>query len=102
VEIELGPGERTQGGVCGCGARFFIDPTGKNVGEVMLQGLRAAADDMAKEVMDLIVGEDYDDAILSYDWRTHQSPGESSGFMDGYGRLYIIRVRRPAGAATGS
>jgi hypothetical protein len=102
VEIELGPGERAEGGVCRCGARFFSDPTGKNVGEVMLQGLRAAAGDMAKEVMDLIAGEDYDDAILSYDWRTHHSPGESEGFMDGYGRLYIIRVRRPASASSGS
>jgi hypothetical protein len=45
-------------------------------------------------VSDLVPGEDYDDAVLSYDWRRHRSPGISKGFMDGYGRLYILKVKQ--------
>jgi hypothetical protein len=31
---------------------------------------------------------------LSYDIRTHRSTGVSRGFMDNYGRLYFLKVKR--------
>jgi len=87
--------ENVLGGSCSsCGAIYIADPTSKNVGEVMMQALGMAADRRSKELSDMIAGEDYEDAILSYDWRTHRSSGLAKGFMDGYGRLYVIRVKK--------
>jgi hypothetical protein len=87
--------ESVTGGTCkGCGAIYIVDPTSKNVGEVMMQALEIVAKKMSKDMSDLITGEDYEDAVLSYDWRTHRSPGISKGFMDGYGRLYVLRIKQ--------
>jgi hypothetical protein len=99
MEIAVGPGERGQGGTCPCGAQYLVDPTGKNVGQVMVQALEIVAGAIGKGMTELVPGEDYDEAILSYDWRTHQSPGVSKGFMDGYGRLYVVRVRTRTGSS---
>jgi hypothetical protein len=87
--------EHVSGGTCGtCGAIYIVDPTSKNVGEVMMQALGIAAEKLSKELSNLVAGEDYEDALLSYDWRTHRSPGISKGFMDGYGRLYVLKVKQ--------
>jgi hypothetical protein len=60
----------------------------------MLQGLVLAARELSKEPEDLIAGEDYEDIVLSYNWRTHRSTGESKGFMDGSGRMYMIKAKK--------
>ncbi len=89
--------EKAQGGKCVCGAVFLVDSTGKDVGTMMAQALGMAADALSKSVGDLVPDEDYEDAVLSYDWRTHRSTGVSAGYMDGYGRLYIMKVKKRAG-----
>lgn len=82
-------------GECGsCGALYLVDPTSKNVGEVMLQALEIAARKLSKDVAEMVAGEDYEDAILSYDWRRHRSSGEPKGFTDGQARLYMIKVKK--------
>ena len=87
--------ERVTGGACGtCGAIYIVDPTNKNVGEVMTQALGIVAEKLSKDMSDLVAGEDYEDAVLSYDWRTHRSPGISKGFADGYGRMYVVKVKQ--------
>ncbi|HXY55925.1 MAG TPA: hypothetical protein VEM40_14780 [Nitrospirota bacterium] len=87
--------EEVLGGTCAqCGALYVVDPTSKNVGEAMMQALGMAAVKLSKETSEMVAGQDYDDAILSYDWRTHRSPGPPRGFMDGHGRLYIIKIKR--------
>ncbi len=93
LEKRLSETETALTGRCGgCGSFFIVDPTGKNVGEVMMQGLQGAAEELGKDLATLASGEDYQDAILSYDLRTHRSSGVPQGFMDGNGRLYIIKV----------
>ena len=93
--IVLNAMESVLGGTCGaCGAIYIVDPTSKNVGEVMMQALELAAEKLSKDVSELIAGEDYEDAVLSYDVRTHRSTGISRGFMDSYGRLYFLKVKR--------
>ncbi|MDA8101093.1 MAG: hypothetical protein M0042_15850 [Nitrospiraceae bacterium] len=81
------------GGTCTCGAFYLVDPTGKDVGTIMSEALIVTADRLGKNFTDLTPGEDYDDAVLSYDVRFHRSPGKTDSFMDGYGRLYIIRLK---------
>jgi hypothetical protein len=71
-----------------------MDPTGKNVGEIMAQALALAGEALEKDISELQAGVDYEDVILSYDWRTHRSSGVSGGYMDGYGRLYIIKPNK--------
>ena len=85
--------EPVQGGTCSCGAIYLVDPTGKNVGTVMAQALVMAAEKLGKKVSDLDPDTDYEDAVLSYDARTHRSTGKVTGYMDGYGRLYMMRMK---------
>ena len=93
--MRISPMENVLGGTCAhCGALYIVDPTSKNVGEVMMQALGMAAVQLSKDTSEMVAGQDYDDAVLSYDWRTHRSRGPSKGFMDGYGRLYIIKIKR--------
>ena len=67
--------------------------TGKNVGEIMLKALTLVASSLSTDVTDLNCGEDYDEVILSYDWRTHRSSGASRRFGGGQGSLYIVKPR---------
>ena len=95
AEIKISSMERVLGGKCSmCGALYIVDPTSKNVGEVMLQALGLAAQELSKEVSDMIAGVDYDDVVLSYDLRTHRSSGEPRNFIDRHGRLYFIKVKK--------
>lgn len=98
VETVVDEMDKALSGVCKCGALYFADPTGKNVGTLMAQALVMAAARLGKAVEHLDSDRDYRDAILSYDWRNHRSAGESSGFRDGFGRLYIIQIRKTGSA----
>ncbi len=94
AEMKISAMEKVLGGTCGtCGALYLMDPTGKNVGEIMVQALDWAAARLSKDSSEMVPGKDYDDAVLSYNWRTHRSSGEPKGFMDGCGRLYVIKVK---------
>jgi hypothetical protein len=95
TEVRISASESVLGGTCkGCGAIYLVDPTSKNVGEVMMQALEMAASLAAKSSAEMVPGEDYEDAVLSYDWRRHRSSGTPKTPMDGYGRLYIIKVNK--------
>lgn len=94
VEMMLKFGEKVSAGICGCGAVYLLDETGKSVGEIMVHGLGMIAENLSMPITDLVPGKDYEDVVISYDWRTHRSAGVSTGYMDGYGRLYVIRSRR--------
>ncbi len=86
--------ERALGGTCAtCGAIFLVDPTGKNVGEVMMQALGLAAEKLSKDMGEMVAGEDYEDAVLNYNVRIHRSTGISTGFSDGSGRMYVIKIK---------
>lgn len=89
--------EKTQGGTCTCGAIYLVDPTGKNVGTVMVQALGIAAEALDKSLDEMTPGQDYEDAVLNYDWRTHRSSGISSHPV-GSGSLYIIQVKKRGGS----
>jgi hypothetical protein len=87
--------EKVLGGRCGaCGALYLFDPTSKNLGEVMVQALGIAAEELSKDSSELVAGVDYEDMVLSYDIRTHRSSGVPKGFMDGHGRLYVLKVMK--------
>ncbi len=94
AEMTISDTERGPGGTCSCGAIYLVDQTGKNVGLMMAQALNMVSDVLKKGIAELVPDEDYQDAVLSYDWRTHRSTGVSQGYMDGSGRLYIFKVRK--------
>jgi hypothetical protein len=95
VEMKISAMETVFGGTCStCGALYLFDPTGKNVGEIMIQALGLAAARLSKDSSDMIAGVDYEDTVLSYNWRTHRSTGEAKSFMDGCGRLYVIKAMK--------
>jgi hypothetical protein len=60
----------------------------------MVQGLALAAEELSRDVAGIVPGEDYDDMVLNYDWRTHRSSGEATHQVDRGGRLYVIRVKK--------
>ncbi len=92
--MKTGDAEPAQGGTCSCGAIYLVDATGKNVGTIMAQALVLASELLGKKLSDLDSDNDYQDAVLSYDWRTHRSIGEVTGYMDGYGRMYVLKVKK--------
>jgi len=93
MEKRLSATETVLSGRCkGCNALFLVDSTSKNVGEVMMQGLQLAAEELGRDLTTLVSGEDYEDEILSYDMRNHRSSGVPKSVMDGHGRLYILKV----------
>lgn len=95
VDVRISASESAPGGTCtGCGAIYLVDPTSKNVGEVMMQALEMAASRISKSSSEMTPGEDYEDAVLSYNWRSHRSSGAPKTPMDGYGRLYIVKVKK--------
>lgn len=94
-ELQLRSAETVSGGRCAtCGALYLLDPTGRNVGEVMTQALAITAEELSRDLTEIVPGEDYDDMILSYDWRTHRSAGEATHHLDRSGRLYVIRIKK--------
>ena len=97
VEMRISDTETGPGGACSCGAFYLADPTGKNAGLMIAQALNRASEELGKEIGDMVPEEDYREAILSYDIRNHRSIGVSKGFMDGYGRLYIIKINKRQG-----
>jgi hypothetical protein len=93
-DMRLSKTETVLGGQCFlCGAHYIVDPTGKNVGEAMVQGLEMAAGELGKDLTTLS-DEDYEDFVLRYDVRNHESLGPASNQLDCYGRLYVIRVKK--------
>ncbi len=95
VDIQLSAWESILGGSCFlCGARFIVDVTGKNVGEAVVQGLEMIAEELGKSLETLEAGLDYEDCVLGYDVKRHQTTGPASKFRDGLGRLYIIKTIR--------
>ncbi len=58
----------------------------------MMQGLQIVAEELGKDPATLVSGEDYQDAILSYDPKLHKCLGPAKNFVDGHGRLYILKV----------
>ena len=94
TELRVSDIEKAQGGRCSCGALYIVDPTGKGVGEVMAQALSMVAEALGKNIWDLAPDEDYVDAVMRYDVRTHRSGGLDRGFSDRYGRLYFIKAQK--------
>lgn len=58
----------------------------------MMQGLQIVAEELRKDVETLVSGEDYEDAVLGYDAKLHKCRGPVKNFVDGHGRLYILKV----------
>lgn len=58
----------------------------------MMQGLQLAAKELGKDLATLVSGEDYEDAVLGYDWKLHKCLGPVKNFLDGHGRLYIVKA----------
>ena len=94
TEMKVSDGEMGLGGSCTCGAIYLVDTTGKNVGTIMSQLLVTVAEMLSKDISTLVPDEDYQEEILSYDWRNHRSTGVNTGYMDRTGRLYIVKVKK--------
>lgn len=60
------------GGRCDCGAVYVCDPTGHNVGEAYLDALTYACGEDWMKFASLNSGENYREAVLNYDLRSHR------------------------------
>lgn len=92
--MKISDGETGLGGSCACGAIYLVDTTGKNVGAIMSQLLVMVAESLSKDIGQLAPDVDYQEEILSYDWRNHRSTGVNAGYGDRTGRLYIVKVKK--------
>lgn len=91
------------GGACACGARFVVDPTGRNGGDALLEALAdASGGDRARSDF-LVPGRDYDELIENYDVQLHRWIKGVRGYRRGMARLYLVKLKpSPSGEPSGS
>lgn len=70
-EVRTGLGNYIFGGQCECGAVYVFDRSGHNFGEAFVDALNFACEGKCDNPWDLIPGEDYQEVLLHYDWRSH-------------------------------
>ncbi|MBM4140411.1 MAG: hypothetical protein FJ242_02805 [Nitrospira sp.] len=59
------------GGKCACGVVYVFDHSGHNMGQAFVDALNFACEGKCDNPWELIPGEDYEEALLHYEWRTH-------------------------------
>ncbi len=69
VSYELG---EIYGGRCVCGAVYTCDPTGRNLGEALMDALVLLTGFDWQEALSLTPEVDYEERILNYDVRNHK------------------------------
>lgn len=70
-EIRTRLGNYILGGECECGAVYVFDRSGHNLGEAYVDALNFACEGKCDSPWNLIPGEDYEEILLNYEWRTH-------------------------------
>ena len=60
----------------------------------MVQGLQIASLDLGKDLGMLDPDVDYEDTVLRYDVKQHQTLGPAGNSVDRFGRLYVIKVNQ--------
>jgi hypothetical protein len=80
------------GGACPCGARFVVDPTGRNGGVALLEVLTDVADGDRDRANFMIRGKDYEEAIENYEPNSHCYITGFKGYRRGMNRLYLARI----------
>lgn len=70
-KIKTAWGGNILGGRCECGAAYVFDRGGHNLGESYVDLLNFVCEGKYDNPWDLIPGEDYQEALLHYDQRTH-------------------------------
>ena len=92
------PKRRTQtpsllpGGRCACGARFVVDPTGRNGGDALLEALADACGGDRARGSFLQPGRDYEELIENYDAQLHRWIKGFRGYRRGMARLYLVKL----------
>lgn len=89
-EMEGGLWYEFDGGLCPtCEAHYALDPTARNGGAVMLQAMVQACGGDWDRAVELMPGQDYEDATLThYDSLNHCLADTA------FGTLYFIRLMR--------
>lgn len=80
------------GGRCQCGALYVFDETGREGGQILVEGLAILCDGDLDRAMGLSAGRDYEVKDLGYRARSHSVEPKALGH-GGFGRpkLYFFR-----------
>ena len=84
------------GGSCPCGARFVVDPTGRNGGVAILEVLTDIVDGDRDRANFMIRGKDFEEYIENYEPHGHSFITGFKGYRRGMNRLYLARLLDPA------
>jgi hypothetical protein len=84
------------GGSCPCGARFVVDPTGRNGGVALLEVLTDVVDGDRDRANFMIRGKDFEEYIENYEPHGHSFITGFKGYRRGMNRLYLTRLLDPA------
>ena len=84
------------GGACSCGARFVVDPTGRNGGDALLEVLTDIVDGDRARANFMIRGRDFEEAIENYEPHGHTYITGFKGYRRGMNRLYLVRLLEPS------
>lgn len=82
-----------QGGRCACGALYLFDETGKQGGQLLLNGLTLISDGDMDAAMTLSAGTDYELKDVGYNPRTHTEDPKPLG-RGSFGRPKLFFLKR--------
>jgi hypothetical protein len=94
VEPALGPRQGVAGGRCRCGALYLLDATGKEGGQVLVDGLALLYGGDLSLAMSLAAGTDYEVKDLGYNPRGHNLEPLRRGRAFGIPKLWFFRRLR--------
>ena len=80
------------GGQCPCGARYVVDPTGRNGGVALIEALREASGLKEADAAMLLRHRDYEDFIENYEPRAHTFITGFKGYRRGMARIYLVKL----------
>ncbi len=81
------------GGRCKCGVLYLFDETGKQGGQLLLDGLTLICDGDMDQAMELSSGSDYELKDIGYNPRTHTEDPKPLG-RGSFGRPKLFFLKR--------
>ena len=84
-----------QGGRCACGALFLLDATGREGGQLLMDGLAALCGGDVDQALSLRADEDYALSSVGYNPRMHTTVPQTRGRSFGQPKLWFFKLLSP-------
>jgi hypothetical protein len=91
-------GTAVPAGRCGCGTLYLLDATGREGGQLLMDGLSVLCDGDMDRAVTLAVGVDYLLEYTPYNQKLHIVEAKRRGRLFGQSKLWFIKLVESSGA----